>query len=127
VQLVIVPLGRPITQFDVFAVAFRNIAVPVDFAIVGSFKRSSQRRRSVPFEIKPSMPGFEVVISDASFLLGATCIALLCLTPIPAGVFCSGRNIAVPVDFAKVGKLAVVFRMILEIITIVIVQLCFDW
>jgi hypothetical protein len=41
VQLVIDLLGcDPLTQFGVFAVALRNIAVPMDFAIVGKLAQT---------------------------------------------------------------------------------------
>jgi hypothetical protein len=42
VQPVIAPLGLdPRSQLGVFAVAFRNIAVPVEFAIVGKFTQTA--------------------------------------------------------------------------------------
>jgi hypothetical protein len=60
-----------------------------------------------PPHLKPmlSMPGYGKVIDDV-FPLGATCIEPFVLTHLASLVFSLYLNIAVPVDFAIVGKLA---------------------
>jgi hypothetical protein len=101
----------PIRQLDVFAVVVRNIAVPVDLAIVGKLAQMvfPGHEGSPPFEtqafqcVDPGKSNWRYL----SFKLQTVYIPLIFDPSSQLGVFAVVvRNIAVPVDLAIVGKLA---------------------
>jgi hypothetical protein len=101
----------PQTQLGIFAVAARNVAVPVDFAIVGKLAQtlSSGGAITVPFETQ----AFQCLDSQGGHGPFLSFSGHLVMPPLVSDpntqldVFVVAfRNITVPVNFAIVGKLA---------------------
>jgi hypothetical protein len=93
-----VPLHETQYLDSVFGVVFGNIAVPVNFAIVGKLAQTvfPGVTSAIPFETKLQCCKIGKWSCVISFLLGATVIGPLVRTIPSLGFRCSSENIAVP-------------------------------